>query len=308
MTSRLGQNVLFACHVVTKRRLSGAKLADFQETAYHEPRFRGGIWYFEQKAVLPVSAVGPCPAPVADMGAAMGWSFACVGLLCAARHTWCLRYISDGSNVREGVGVLGKTHVCAGVAVSLVALQPSSVAGLMCVAAGGALGGWIPDVDVRGAKLARGTIASACVVAMAFAGRLLAELLRGINVLGEVASPMGAAGVVGSALFAAVTIIGSFASHRGFTHSLLGCALWYFAMSLLWPQLAPSFGVGLCSHLALDLLNCAPKGSMQLFFPFKPRVCLGLCQADGLVNSLVWVGSCIVSVVYIGCFLMQAFQ
>ena len=117
---------------------------------------------------------------------------------------------------------------------------------------------------------------------------------------------MGAAGFVGAALFAAVTIAGSLTSHRGFTHSLLGCALWYFAMSLLWPQLAPSFGIGLCSHLALDLLNCAPKGSMQLFFPFKRRACLNLCRADGLVNALVWVGSCIVGVAYVGWFFMQA--
>ena len=200
--------------------------------------------------------------------------------------------------------MLGKTHVCAGAAASLVVLQPATASGLICAAAGGALGGWMPDVDVRGAKLARGAIASACVVAMAFAARLLAGLLPVGNALAEIAPSMGAAGFAGAALFAAVTIAGSLASHRGFTHSLLGCAFWYFAMGLLWPQLAPSFGIGLCSHLAFDLLNCAPKGSMQLFFPLGRRVCLNLCRADGLVNALVWAVSCIVGVAYIVRFLI----
>lgn len=196
--------------------------------------------------------------------------------------------------------MLGKTHVSAGMAASLLVLQPVSAAPLACALLGGALGGWISDIDVRGAKFARGATVSACVVALAFASRLLAEVLPGVAVLQAMAPEMGPASLVGAALFAGVTVFGSFTSHRTFTHSLVGCVLWYVAACLFWPQIAPAFGIGLCSHLILDLLNKAPKGAMQLFFPLKARVCLDLCRADGIVNALVWSASVIACVVYGG--------
>ena len=203
--------------------------------------------------------------------------------------------------------MLGKTHVSAGMAVSLLVLQPVSVAPLACALLGGALGGWISDIDVRGAKLARGAIVSACVVALAFASRFLAEMLSEVEALQAMAPEMGPASVVGAALFAAITLLGSATAHRTFTHSIVGCVLWYVAVGLLWPQVAPTFGIGLCSHLILDLLNKAPKGSMQLFFPLKTRVCLDACRADGFANALIWSASVIVCVVYGGWLIISRF-
>ena len=203
--------------------------------------------------------------------------------------------------------MLGKTHVSAGMAASLLVLQPVSVAPLACALLGGALGGWISDIDVRGAKLVRGAIVSVCVVALAFASRFLAEMLSEVEALQAMAPEMGSASVVGAALFAAITLLGSATAHRTFTHSLVGCALWYVAVCLLWPQVAPAFGIGLCCHLILDLLNKAPKGSMQLFFPLKTRVCLDVCRADGFANALVWSTSVIVCVVYVGQLVISRF-
>ncbi len=203
--------------------------------------------------------------------------------------------------------MLGKTHVSAGMAASLLVLQPVSIAPLACALLGGALGGWISDIDVRGAKLVRGAIVSVCVAALAFANRFLAEVLPRAAALRAIAPEMGPASVVGAALFAGVTLFGSFTAHRTFTHSIVGCALWYVAVCLLWPQIAPAFGIGLCSHLILDLLNKAPKGSMQLFFPLKTRVCLDVCRADGFANALIWSASVIVCVVYVGWLVFSRF-
>lgn len=203
--------------------------------------------------------------------------------------------------------MLGKTHVSAGMAASLLVLQPVSAAPLACTLLGGALGGWISDIDVRGAKLVRGTIVSVCVVALAFASCFLSEMLSEVEALQAMAPEMGPASVVGAALFAAITLLGSATAHRTFTHSIVGCALWYVSACLLWPQIAPAFGVGLCSHLILDLLNKAPKGSMRLFFPLKTRVCLDVCRADGFANALVWSASVIVCVVYVGRLVISRF-
>ena len=203
--------------------------------------------------------------------------------------------------------MLGKTHVSAGMAASLLVLQPVSVAPLVCALLGGALGGWISDIDVRGAKLVRGTIVSVCVVALAFASRFLAEMFSEVEALQAMTPEMGPASVVGAAFFATITLLGSVTAHRTFTHSIVGCVLWYVAASLLWPQIAPAFGIGLCSHLILDLLNKAPKGSMQLFFPLKTRVCLDVCRADGFANALAWSTSVIVCVVYVGQLVISRF-
>ena len=197
--------------------------------------------------------------------------------------------------------MLGKTHVSAGMAASLLVLQPVSIAPLACALLGGAFGGWISDIDVRG------TIVSVCVAALAFASRFLAEVLPRVAVLQAIAPQMGPASVVGAALFAGVTLFGSLTAHRTFTHSIVGCALWYVAVCLLWPQIAPAFGIGLFSHLILDLLNKASKGSMQLFFPLKTRVCLDVCRADGFANALIWSASVIVCVVYVGWLVFSRF-
>ena len=87
----------------------------------------------------------------------------------------------------------------------------------------------------------------------------------------------------------------------------MGCALWYVAICLLWLQIAPAFGIGLCSHLILDLLNKASKGSMQLFFPLKTRVCFDVCRADSFANALIWSASVIVCVVYVGWLVFSRF-
>ena len=39
--------------------------------------------------------------------------------------------------------MLGKTHIAAGIASSLVLLQPSTLSGVLCSVAGGAAGGWL---------------------------------------------------------------------------------------------------------------------------------------------------------------------
>ena len=88
--------------------------------------------------------------------------------------------------------MLGKTHVSAGMAASLLVLQPVSIAPLACALLGGALGGWISDIDVRGVKLVRGTIVSACVAALAFASRFLAEVLPRVAALQAIAPRDGA--------------------------------------------------------------------------------------------------------------------
>jgi inner membrane protein len=45
--------------------------------------------------------------------------------------------------------MLGKTHVAVGVAASLAILQPDTATGIISAVAGGAIGGWICDIDCK---------------------------------------------------------------------------------------------------------------------------------------------------------------
>ena len=75
----------------------------------------------------------------------------------------------------------GKTHVIVGTAAGLAAASAlahglTSPAGLACAAAGGALGGMLPDLDVRNTahplqeRLARGGCAALLVAVLALEG------------------------------------------------------------------------------------------------------------------------------------------
>ena len=53
----------------------------------------------------------------------------------------------------------GKTHVATGIAASLVILHPTTVTGVIGSVVGGAIGGWISDIDCRRGHMSEGSIA-----------------------------------------------------------------------------------------------------------------------------------------------------
>ena len=45
--------------------------------------------------------------------------------------------------------MLGKTHITLGIASSLIITQPETVSGVIGAMVGGAIGGWIVDIDCK---------------------------------------------------------------------------------------------------------------------------------------------------------------
>ena len=45
--------------------------------------------------------------------------------------------------------MMSKTHIAVGIAASLVVMQPSTIADCLAAVVGGAIGGDLPDIDVR---------------------------------------------------------------------------------------------------------------------------------------------------------------
>ena len=202
----------------------------------------------------------------------------------------------EGSE-KNGGRVTGKTHVIVGAAAGLVAasaLEPgmASPAALACAAAGGALGGMLPDLDVRSTahplqeRLARGGCAALLVAALALEAAASWPLARRAAEAGlEVV-------VAGAIALLALCCAARLSPHRGFSHSLAALAGFAAATWLVFPPLAPCVAAGMASHLALDVLGRRP---VRLAWPARHGVCLGLCKTDGIVEACCLVAGLVVA-------------
>ena len=116
-------------------------------------------------------------------------------------------------------------------------------------------------------------------------------------------SNWNAAAAVALLLFLFFAGVGMFfTAHRSFMHSLFAAALfsqtvWFFCRPLALP-----FGAAYLSHLVLDVAN---RRGIQLFFPFRKRVCLRLCSAGGRTNRVLFSLSLILAALLGGGLLLR---
>ena len=179
--------------------------------------------------------------------------------------------------------MLGPTHVAVGVASALVLTHPATIPGVMIAAAGGAAGGWISDIDCREPKL-HDVIADTVKAVVVCAAALAVDDWIGNGLCAYLRASWGTESVMGLIGFLACCLFGITTNHRSFTHSVLGIFLMIKTVSMFCQPLAFPFGIGLVSHILLDLTN--HKG-IQLFWPLNKRFCLDLFDADGMVNAII---------------------
>lgn len=188
--------------------------------------------------------------------------------------------------------MMGKTHMIAGIAAAAFIARPDTLGGCLEAILGGALGGLICDLDVQSSTYCRdaGIVRNAALVLGA--GVLFLDWKWNTGIWNHISSHVGGAQMAGLGIFLAVTVIGKLSSHRSFTHSFLALGLLMASFQLLYAPLTPFVAAGFLSHIALDLLNKKP---VEIFYPWKKGVCLRLCHADGIGNTvLFWVGILII--------------
>lgn len=197
--------------------------------------------------------------------------------------------------------MLGKTHMAAGAATALAVLQPTTVSGCICALAGGIVGGWIPDIDMRGRSSSGGAgkdgedgeelaahagerwqILVFVLVAVAIC--LAVDYFAGDGMCEYVANHLGIPMAVAGAVFAATCAYGIASAHRTVTHSILGGVALTGSMHFICAPLAPAFALGYASHVVLDLFN---KRRIQLFWPLRFGVKLGVCGSNGAANKVI---------------------
>ena len=221
--------------------------------------------------------------------------------------------------------MLRKTHISIGIATALAVIHPTSIAGCLCAIMGGAIGGWLPDVDLNTRKKIKlfgksddeedytdyikngvyydpeiygevgndhpgffhdnDTTQSAIQLLIIIGLTLFIDNYFKNGICDYFAQNFGVLTIIGIILFVGLLILGIHTQHRTFTHSLLGCALFSSAIWLIAKPLGVAFVSGFLAHIIIDILNRKPGN--QYLWPFKPRVYMNLVPSDGTLNRIL---------------------
>ena len=193
--------------------------------------------------------------------------------------------------------MLGKTHVAVGVATAIAILQPASSVGLLSAVAGGALGGWICDIDCKEVSVDEGTAQGFLLTSLVVGLSLFLDYKLGNGACDYVLSHWGLTSLIAVILFVIACIYGFSSSHRTFMHSILALVLLSRLVSVFCFPLSKAFSIGYLTHIILDLFN---KRGLQLLFPLKARICFNACDSNGRANDILWGFAGIISMLLIG--------
>ena len=197
--------------------------------------------------------------------------------------------------------MMSKTHLGIGIATSLTVIQPKSLEECLISVAGGALGRVLADIDILDNDYKSD----------ALIGQTIATIIAILPVLADYFCDFGICtyvlnnkvlSIAGGIVYFTLWICGFCSEHRKFTHSIVAMILYSMAFYLIYPPIINGFVVAYLSHLGLDLLN---KKKIQLFFPFKFGICLHICYASKLANTIfMYIGLIFSILLIIKCFVV----
>ena len=183
--------------------------------------------------------------------------------------------------------MLGKTHITTGIASALIVIRPQTVPGVIATITGGAIGGWIVDVDCKKMDADREKIYDTIIDGLFIGAFVFLDYLIGKGLCKYISDNWGPKIIGGLAGIAVLLFLGLISKHRTFTHSLLCMLLFGGAVYLFCKPAVIAFLIGYGAHLIADLFN---KRGIQILFPFKMRPCFKLCDAGGKANRILfWI-------------------
>lgn len=178
--------------------------------------------------------------------------------------------------------MMSRTHLTVGIAAALALSPVTDLQTCLLAAAGGAIGGVIPDVDIFNTAHKKDALLVGLISFGILIGGIVYYIMNHL-IIGDV---LGHLSIFGAFCFDVLFVIGFFSDHRHFTHSILAMLLFSLSVSMICKPLMIPFAIGFISHLALDILN---KKGMHLLFPYKKGFCLKLCYADKLANKVLLI-------------------
>ncbi len=175
-----------------------------------------------------------------------------------------------------------KTHFAVGLATALAVMRPDTFGECTEAVVAGTVGGMLADIDLLHGEGRATTLAGHLFVPITATAALLTDGIFGWGICRSFLEDAPRS-VIGLLVFVLLCTIGFFSPHRSFTHSLLGGTACTAAVWLMYPPLTLGFAAAYASHLLLDVVN---KRGIRLLFPLKRGICLNLCYADRLANTV----------------------
>lgn len=180
--------------------------------------------------------------------------------------------------------MMGKTHICIGVASALAVTMPENIGGCIAAIVGGAVGGSISDIDVSSNKNGIGSLYAKLIATGIIPFSLVIDYIVDGGIVDYIKNCNSTTLTIGVIMFMILCLIGSKQEHRGFTHSLLALLLFSVSVAFFCKPILIPFVIGFASHLLLDTLN---KKSIKLFFPLKKGISFNLCYANKTVDKFL---------------------
>ena len=189
-----------------------------------------------------------------------------------------------------------KTHIACASLISLSLIKPSSIQELLITIGVSALGGVLPDVDLKDStsdklfdRLMTSliTIIIMSIIINYYFNINLYNIIKGYNNIFNY--------VLCISIFIIMSYLGSKTPHRSFTHSLLGLFIYSAIISYSFSkEIVLIFSISFLSHILLDLFNM--KG-ITLFYPLKNGFSLNICEVKGTVNRILFIVASILNLV-----------
>ena len=180
-----------------------------------------------------------------------------------------------------------KTHIACANLISLSLIRPTTIPSLLITVGVSSLGSILPDVDKKDStsdKLFDRLMTS--LITIIIMGVLIKYFFN-INIYKQIKEYNNIYNyIICITIFIIMSYLGSKTSHRSFTHSILGLFIYTAILSYSFKDnIVKPYFISHLSHMLLDLLNM--KG-VALFYPFKFRFSLKLCESNGIFNQLLF--------------------
>lgn len=199
----------------------------------------------------------------------------------------------------------GKTHMAAGIAVSLGATVPDTPKEMLICVAAAAVGAVISDIDVSTSDARREFNHFLGIAGIIVATVLFLEYYFRFGVFRMIKHHGYLPLLLGLSCFVLICLFGKNKPHRSFMHSILALALLTGSVSLILPAAGVPFAAAMASHIGLDLLN---KKKVKLFYPYRKGIAFSLCRADGVVSRTLFYAASLADIVIIGWMLAEYLQ
>lgn len=181
----------------------------------------------------------------------------------------------------------GKTHVTAGMALTMLITQPSTIAETVMCLGIASIGSVISDVDVSTSKSRKNFNKILIIMTVSVILLALAEIIFKVGIFEKISGNSNIMRVIiGVMALIMICMFGKNCPHRSFMHSILGLALITISAYIILPEFALYMAISFTTHIFLDIFN---KKKVKLFYPMKkPAIGLKLCSAGGLADSIIF--------------------